>query len=184
MKQVTEELVGKIFGRLTVVAYVGHRKTPGDSRRPYYKCRCICGSVGDYNGHNLTTGHIKSCGCMLTEKLILRNSTHRASYTPEYSCFYHAKERCNNPSIKHWEDYGGRGIKFLFTSFEQFFNELGARPEGKSLDRYPNNDGNYEPGNVRWATRKEQANNRRKRSVERLHADLLVLYAKQVMGEI
>jgi hypothetical protein len=80
---------------------------------------------------------------------------------PEYQAYVQAKDRCTNSRHPNWKDYGGRGIKFLFTSFQQFFAELGVRPEGKSLDRYPNNDGNYELGNVRWATRSEQQHNRR-----------------------
>jgi hypothetical protein len=83
--------------------------------------------------------------------------------TPEYVAWHDAKQRCTNPNdARHWKDYGGRGIKFLFTSFEQFFAELGSRPEGKTLDRI-NNDGNYEPGNVRWATQSEQNKNQRRR---------------------
>jgi len=71
------------------------------------------------------------------------------SRTPEWDAYVHAQQRCNNPKNKDYKNYGGRGIKFLFTSFEQFFGELGKRPKGKSLDR-KNNEGNYEPGNVRW----------------------------------
>lgn len=80
---------------------------------------------------------------------------------PERKAFHRAKNRCTNPNNKDWNDYGGRGIQFLFTSFEQFFAEIGKRPAGKTLDRR-NNDGHYEPGNVRWATRTEQNLNRRK----------------------
>ncbi len=86
----------------------------------------------------------------------------RSAPTPEHIAYRHAKGRCSNPTDVAWKDYGGRGIKFLFTSFEQFFAELGPRPEGKSLDRI-NNDGNYEPGNVRWATHSEQVKNQRRR---------------------
>lgn len=88
------------------------------------------------------------------------NVRHGMSRTPEHRAFINAKERCSNPNSKSWNRYGARGIRFLFTSFEQFFSEVGRRPEGKSLDR-KNNDGNYEPGNVHWATPVEQANNRR-----------------------
>lgn len=70
-----------------------------------------------------------------------------------------AKTRCNNPNTKQWHNYGGRGIKFLFSSFEEFLNELGPRPLNYSLDRIDNN-GNYEIGNVRWASRKDQNNNK------------------------
>jgi hypothetical protein len=82
--------------------------------------------------------------------------------SPEITAYTRAKQRCINPNHHKWKDYGGRGIKFLFTSFDQFYKELGPRPQGKSLDRFPNNDGNYEPGNVRWATRSEQELNKRR----------------------
>jgi hypothetical protein len=88
--------------------------------------------------------------------------------TPEYQAYQDAKKRCTIPTNKNWSGYGGRGIKFLFTSFEQFFAELGRRPEGKTLDRI-NNDGNYEPGNVRWATPLEQIHNRRNGNAHRNH---------------
>lgn len=70
-----------------------------------------------------------------------------------------AKTRCSNPNVAQYKDYGGRGIKFLFNSFEEFLEELGPRPNGYSLDRI-NNDGNYEKGNIRWATREQQNNNK------------------------
>jgi hypothetical protein len=77
---------------------------------------------------------------------------------PEQIAFRDALRRCTNPNVDNYKDYGGRGIKFLFTSFEQFFAEIGPRPEGMTLDRI-DNDGNYEPGNVRWATRSQQRQN-------------------------
>ena len=80
--------------------------------------------------------------------------------TPEYRAFVMAKSRCTNPNVKSWTDYGGRGIEFRFTSFEQFFAHIGPRPTPKhSVDRIENN-GNYEVGNVRWATRSEQEKNK------------------------
>lgn len=82
---------------------------------------------------------------------------------PLYGTYNAAKTRCNNKNFAQYKDYGGRGIKFLFESFEQFLKELGEKPSKEyTLDRI-DNDGNYEPGNVRWATRKEQNNKQRLR---------------------
>lgn len=81
----------------------------------------------------------------------------------EYNTYLRAKGRCTNPRQPDYSRYGGRGIEFRFTSFEQFFTELGRRPPGLSLDRI-NNDGHYEPGNVRWATRSQQVRNQRPRT--------------------
>jgi hypothetical protein len=81
---------------------------------------------------------------------------------PERVAYISARRRCTCPKSKDYVDYGGRGIKFMFTTFEQFFAELGKRPNGKSLDRI-NNDGNYEVGNVRWATKSQQRKNRRRK---------------------
>jgi hypothetical protein len=95
----------------------------------------------------------------------LRNVKHglcrRGNRLPEHAVYSTARQRCTNPKDKDFYLYGGRGIKFLFTSFEQFFAELGKRPKGRSLDR-EDNDGNYEPGNVRWATKRQQDANKRK----------------------
>jgi hypothetical protein len=85
---------------------------------------------------------------------------HGLSGTREYNKFAQAKSRCNNPKNKRYHEYGGRGIKWLFESYERAYQELGPCPEGKTLDRI-NNDGNYEKGNVRWATKEEQYASRR-----------------------
>lgn len=85
-----------------------------------------------------------------------------AQHRQEYLAFQNAKYRCENPKNKSYPDYGQRGIKFSFSSFAEFFAEVGPRPSPEhSLDRFPNNDGNYEKGNIRWATRVEQASNKR-----------------------
>ena len=89
----------------------------------------------------------------------------RASRTLQ--SFVSMKERCSNPNKTQWKDYGGRGIKVCElwsgeNGFANFLAEMGERPAGKTLDRYPNGDGNYEPGNCRWATHDEQQTNRRK----------------------
>jgi hypothetical protein len=123
-------------------------------------CECGCGKdAGLFTDYK--RGHKRGD----PRRFILGHNTsvlkHGMSRTPEWDAYVHAQQRCNNPKNISYVDYGGRGIKFLFTSFEQFFAELGFRPDGKSLDRYPSNDGHYEPGNVRWATAVQQANNKR-----------------------
>lgn len=91
---------------------------------------------------------------------------HNQSKTPEYRCWLQIKARCFDPNHRAYPNYGGRGISMhpeWVHDFVSFFEYVGPRPSSKhSLDRYPNNDGNYEPGNVRWATWDEQANNRRR----------------------
>lgn len=81
-----------------------------------------------------------------------------------YRSWMSMRDRCTNPNYKRWEDYGGRGIKVCerwLDSFEAFLADMGERPPGKTLDRYPDVNGDYEPGNCRWATLKEQRANRR-----------------------
>jgi hypothetical protein len=88
----------------------------------------------------------------------------KGKQTGTYLSWKEMKKRCANPNQKYWKNYGGRGIRVCdrwLNSFENFLADMGERPEGTSIDRYPNNDGNYEPGNCRWATRKQQRANRR-----------------------
>ena len=155
------DLNGSHFGRLAVHEFAGIDKY----HRATFRCVCACGVEKVKAAAELKSGRVLSCGCLNSENTIKRQTKHGGAsggkHTPEYTAFYEAQRRCKDTKFKQYADYGGRGIKFLFTSFEQFFAELGSRPEGKTLDR-KDNDGNYEPGNVQWATRSEQQHNQRR----------------------
>jgi hypothetical protein len=123
-------------------------------------CECGCGKPAPlWKRTQKTLGRIEGSPARFIKGHC--NRTHGRRQSPEYASYRSAKNRCTNPKSQDWENYGGRGIKFLFTSFEQFFAVLGPRAAGTTLDRYPNNDGNYEPGNVKWSTLSEQNKHRR-----------------------
>lgn len=146
------------YGRLTVIAFAGQAA----GGYALWECKCICGKHTTVYGSNLRRGHTTSCGCHLLERITKHGAARRTQHFPEYNIYQAAKERCNNPNDRGYVNYGGRGIKFVFESFEQFYQEMGPRPSSVySLDRQDNN-GDYAPGNVHWATRKEQNENRRK----------------------
>jgi hypothetical protein len=152
-----KDLVGQKFNRLEVKEYAGKMKR-GQSR---WLCLCDCGTIKIVQGFKLTHNETKSCGCLLRENK--SGFVHGGYHSPEYTSYHAAKKRCTNLNAKQYADYGGRGIEFRFQSFEEFFAEIGPRPEPKfaySLERI-NNDGHYEKGNVRWATKTQQARNRR-----------------------
>ena len=128
-------------------------------------CRCECGNTSLKLLFNIKNGHTTSCGCRKVHRGTKNGMfSHGKCRTVEYEAYCHAKARCENKKTCNYDNYGGRGIKFKFTSFQEFWNELGLRPSSRhSLDRI-DNDGHYEPGNVRWATTSEQAWNRRRRN--------------------
>ena len=156
-----KDLTNQVFGRLTVKLRLPSYKY----RRAVWLCDCSCGKQKVATSQVLLSGDTQSCGCLIAETAREVNTRHGATAggqrTPEYQAYINAKRRCIDPKAQSYARYGGRGIQFLLTSFEQFLADIGPRPTSEhSLDRKDNN-GHYVIGNMKWSTRVEQANNRR-----------------------
>jgi hypothetical protein len=152
----TKDLVGQTFGRLTVL------RRDGMYSKIHYLCACQCGAETIVRASHLVAGEIVSCGCWNRDKMFKHGHGMRGHFSPTYITWASMKMRCDNPRFKDFDLYGGRGITYdpRWADFETFLHDVGHRPEFHTLDRIDPN-GNYEPGNVRWATDEQQAYNRR-----------------------
>jgi hypothetical protein len=161
------DLTGMKFGRWTVLALHPQRVRNGRAIRTLWRCICDCGRARLVFATNLRRGLSTSCGCRIPETIIARSTKHsqarRLKHTRVYDCWVGMRQRCYNPNNNSYADYGGRGITVCerWHRFANFFADMGHPPRGKSLDRI-NVNGNYEPGNCRWASVFEQARNKRR----------------------
>lgn len=172
-----KNLAGQRFGRLVILGDAAESYiSPKGKIKQVCRCRCDCGEETKCLVESLRTGARRSCGCLRREicaKLGAGNKhppihgeSMRDHFTPEYVSWRAMNQRCTNPKGARWKHYGGRGIQVCEEwqgSYTAFLAYVGRKPSPQhSLDRYPDPDGNYEPGNVRWATPKEQQQNTRK----------------------
>lgn len=145
------DLTGRRFGRLVAIRDAGADK----SRNRTWLCLCDCGKEKVVSSALLKNGNVQSCGCL--------SPGYRVRHDPIYLTWMSMIARCSNPKINGYKNYGGRGITVCerWLKFENFLADVGEHPGPEfSLDRIDVN-GSYEPGNIRWSTQKNQANNRR-----------------------
>ncbi len=162
------DLTSQVFGRLTVTRL----SSITSYKNVRWECKCSCGNIVVIARSHLVDGNTKSCGCLREDLRLnakpgfIHGHACRPKRTSTYGSWMRMKSRCNNPHADNYRYYGARGITVCerWKIFSNFLSDMGERPKGKSLDRYPDPDGNYEKANCRWATPLEQRHNRSRKS--------------------
>lgn len=152
--------IGQKYGRLTVVEQVGKAK----NGTYVFRCVCDCGGEKDVHSSALRNNLTRSCGCLYKESRKTCNSAHGMAGTTTHNSWLGMKQRCYYEKHDYYPSYGGRGIRVSerwLNSFQNFFEDMGEKPEGYSLDRV-DVDGDYTPENCVWSTQQEQSRNTRK----------------------
>lgn len=155
-----KDITNQRFGRLVVLEPTEQRK----QKKVVWKCLCDCGNEVYVDSSSLSSHNTKSCGCLSKDIARTANLQHGYKNTPTYNSWTTMKSRCSNSKLIEFCRYGGCGVKVCerWNDFKNFLEDMGQRPEGKTLDRI-DPYGDYEPKNCRWATPLEQRHNRRKR---------------------
>ena len=169
-----KDMVGQKYGKLTIIERAENDK----HGNACWRCRCSCGAEVTVVGQSLRKGNTKSCGCLHDEG---NRTTHGMKHSKIYKTWRGIKSRCYNPNNKSFKNYGGRGITMYepwINDFQAFFAYVSTLEhygeDGYTLDR-EDNDGNYEPGNLRWADRKTQSRNRRGRRIVEYNGEKMTL---------
>ena len=149
-------MIGAKYYRWTIIG------THAPSRPRTWICQCECGQIREHRRHEILSGNCRSCGCLRRDTLAsLGLGRHRLTRTPTWTAWQGMHRRCRETKRRDWARYGGRGIVVCerWRLFENFLEDMGLCPQGMSLDRIDMN-GNYKPGNCRWATQIQQQRNR------------------------
>ncbi len=186
-----KDLAGQRYSRLIVLGYVGNHQLANGRNRPRFLCQCDCGGTAVLQAQTLISGYAKSCGCYQREvasKTAKRlraeglfriggHKRHGLSHTSIHNIWSGIRERCRNANSAGFKRYGGRGIDMCdrwYDSFEAFYEDMGPRPAGMSVDRIDNDKG-YSPENCRWATVSEQAQNTSKNTIVEYNGESMAL---------